>query len=364
VNPNYVASPVVRLYESEGSAELVAARFGLDAAHALDFSLNINPLGPPRAAMLAAQAALAICNQYPDLRLPALRRVLAQRHEVEEDALLFGAGLDDVIKLLVHALTSENDGVLIHVPTFPRYELEGRLRGARVVAIENDPPWTVNRAAIERTLARQRIELAFLCTPNNPTGETLDNAWVASLAHRFRECIFIIDEALIHPLQPGALPALHGLTNAIVLRTFSKYYGLAGVRIGYAIGPAPLLRIVERGRPPFNATHTAEAAALAALEDDDFIERCSATFRAEADNFRNALCGMRHIAVRGQHANMFLLEPLRTPVTALVDGLGTRGLIVVDAACFGGLVRHSALRVSLRDRPANDRLLAALRDLQ
>lgn len=362
MNPHYGSTPVARLYESEASADVVAARFGLDSARTLDFSLNINPLGPPPAAVLAAREALARCNEYPDLRLPALRRVLAQRHDVENDALLFGAGLDDVIKLLVHALTSEDGAALIHLPTFPRYELEVRLHGARVVAVENDPPWTIDQAGIEAALARQPIELAFLCTPNNPTGEVLDTEWIASLARRFPACTFVVDEALIEPSQVGAIPALRSFANAIVLRTFSKYYGLAGVRIGYATGPAALLRMVERGRPPFNVTHAAEAAAMAAIDDHDFVERCGAVFKAEAAHFRAGLPG--DIAVRGANANMLLLEPLRMPAASMVDALGAQGLLVADAACFGGLGEHAAVRVSLKHRAANDRLLAALRALR
>ena len=363
MNPHYRAALPVRLYESESSADTVAARFGLDPASMVDFSLNINPLGPPRAAMLAAQAALQGCHQYPDLRLSKLRRALAHRHDVDEDAILFGAGLDDVIKLLVHALSSEGGAVVVHLPTFPRYELEARLRGARVVAVENDPPWTVNRVGIEGLLQREHVELAFLCTPNNPTGEVLDTDWLASLVARHPDCVFVIDEALIEPRLSGAWAELRGFANAIVLRTFSKYYGLAGVRIGYAIGPAPLLRLVERGRPPFNVSHAADAAALAALDDIEFIDRCTATFESETGRFRAGLAGMRHVAIRGGHANMLLLEPATMPVARVVDALGAQGCMVADAACFGGLGGHAAIRISLQDRAANDRLLDALRKL-
>ena len=194
----------------------------------IDFSLNINPFGPPRAAIEAARAALARCHEYPDLRLTRLRRALARRHAVAEEALLFGAGLDDVIKLLLHALTSEGGQVLIPLPTFPRYELEARLRGARVLLVENDPPWTTDPEALASALARSSVELAFLCSPNNPTGETLAPERVAALAAAFPDTLFVVDEALIHPPDDGVLPFVRDCGNVIVLRTFSKYFGLAG----------------------------------------------------------------------------------------------------------------------------------------
>ena len=360
-NPHYVAEMPVRLYESEASPEVIAARYRLDPARIVDFSLNINPFGPPTSAVAAATQALARCNEYPDLRLSALRRVLASRHDVAEDAILFGAGLDDVIKLLLHALTSEGGGVLVHLPTFPRYELEARLRGARVVLVENDPPWTIGLAGIEAALAREAIELAFLCTPNNPTGEKIAPPRVAALAAAFPQTVFVVDEALIDPQDAGALPYVRDAANVIVLRTFSKYYGLAGMRIGYAVGPAALLAAVERGRPPFNVTNAAQAAALAVLDDTRFVAGCKATFEAEAARFRAGLEGSATLQVRGGHANMLLLEVTGKPIAAIVDGLAAQGILVADAACFGGLGKHAAIRVSLRDRAANERLLAALK---
>lgn len=351
----------VRLYESEASPATIAARFGLDPAGIVDFSLNINPFGPPRSAVKAATAALARSNEYPDLRLASLRRVLASRHDVPENALLFGAGLDDVIKLLLHALTSEGGRVLIHLPTFPRYELEARLRGATVVTVENDPPWTIDLGRIASALAAAPVELAFLCTPNNPTGEVIPRERIAALAAAHPGTVFVVDEALINPQDAGVLPHVQGAPNVIVLRTFSKYLGLAGMRIGYAIGPAALLLQVDRGRPPFNVTSAAEAAALAALEDQRFVAQCRATFETESAFLRAGLAPLTGYRVRGQHANMLLLELVRHPTAEVIDALAAQGIVVADAACFGGLGAHAAIRVSLRERTANVRLLAALK---
>jgi len=359
-NRHFVEAMPVRLYESESSADTVAMRFGLDPAQVLDFSLNINPFGPPGTAIAAARTALEHCNRYPDLRLPRLRAALAHRHAVAEDALFFGAGLDDVIKLLLHALTPEGAGVLIHLPTFPRYELEARLRGARMVLVHGDSPWTVDLDAIASALAGARIELAFLCSPNNPTGEVIAPTRVAALAAAHPETTFIVDEALIDPEHDGVLAHVRAAPNVIVLRTFSKYFGLAGLRVGYAIGPPRLLQIAERGRPPFNVTHAAESAALAVLDDRPFAAHCRSTFRTETANFRSGLELLHDYRVRGGHANMLLIELLRGQTTVLVETLAAHGLLVADAACFGGLGTHAAIRVSLRGRAANMRLLAAL----
>jgi len=359
-NPHFAADMPVRLYESESSVQSVTERFGIEPATVIDFSLNINPFGPPRVAVEAARAALERCHEYPDLKLSRLRRALACRHAVAEDGLLFGAGLDDVIKLLLHALTSEDGQVLIPLPTFPRYELEARLRGARVLLLENDPPWTIDPDAIASALARAQVELACLCSPNNPTGETLAPERIAALAGSFPDTMFVVDEALIHPPDDGVLPFVRDCNNVLVLRTFSKYFGLAGMRVGYAIGAPAVLHIVEHGRPPFNVSHAAEAAAIAALEDASFIAGCRMRFREESANFCAGLERSPNYKVRGRNANMLLLEVLDRPACAVIDGLAAQGLLVADAACFGGLGDYAAIRVSLRDRAANDRLLVAL----
>ena len=350
----------VRLYESELSASIAAARFGLDAGQVVDFSLNVNPFGPPPAAVAAARAALDGCNHYPDTRLPRLRAALARRHGVDEGQLFFGAGLDDVIKLVLHAWTAETECVLVHPPTFPRYELEARLRGNAVVAVQSDPPWRIDVEALDDALATRQIALAFLCTPNNPTGETLGLDAIRALAQRFPDTIFVVDEALGNPLDEGALDLARTARNVVVLRTFSKAFGLAGLRIGYAVGPARLLAIAELGRPPFNVAMPAEAAAAAALSDRAFVEASYATFRAEAAAFAQGLERLPAYALRGRHANMLAIELVGRSASACVDALAAQGLLVADAACFGGLAEHAAIRVSLRERAANARLLAAL----
>jgi histidinol-phosphate aminotransferase len=354
----------VRLYESESAIETIAARHGLEPSAVVDFSLNVNPFGPPLSAVHAARSALDRCNVYPDTRLAALRTALARRHGVDEDSLFFGAGLDDVIKLLVHAWTSEGDGVLVHAPTFPRYELEARLHGCDVVTVQDDPPWAIDAGAIRASLASRRIDVAFLCTPNNPTGAVIANADVLALAREFPQTIFIVDEALGNPLDDGAVPLSRSEANVVVLRTFSKAYGLAGLRIGYAVGCASLLADAELGRPPFNVAVPAEAAAVAALDDRAFVEQSYRTFADEASAFLEGLARLRRFRLRGRHANMLLIEAEPGPASGCVDALAAQGVVVADAACFGTRDGRSAIRVSLRDRAANARLLAALERVQ
>ncbi|MGD9766419.1 MAG: histidinol-phosphate transaminase [Pseudolabrys sp.] len=351
----------VRLYEAETSVATVAARHGLDPAMVLDFSLNINPFGPPEGAIAAAREALSTGHLYPDLRFAALREAVARRHDVDEDALFFGAGLDDVIKLLIHAWTSEGDTVLVHIPTFPRYELEAGLRGCRVVAVESKTPTRTDLHAFPAILARESVALAFICSPNNPTGERFAVETIADLATRHAETLFVVDEALIDPATDGAMALPKRLRNVIVLRTFSKYFGLAGLRIGYAVADPKLVAIAEVGRPPFNLAAPSVSAAVAALADTAFLARCKATFATESAFFADAIKTMPGLSISGSNANMILLDLEKHQPGEAAELLAAQGIIVADATSFHGLERYRSLRVSLRGRNDNERLIAALR---
>ena len=353
----------MRLYEAETSPEVIADRYGLDLSSVIDFSLNVNPLGSPATAIEAAKNALATTNLYPDLIFGMLRRALAARHGVSEDAFFFGAGLDDVIKLILQAWTSEGDKVLIHIPTFPRYELEATLRGCEVVAVENADPVKINVAGIEQALTDQSIALAFICTPNNPTGATVANADIVRMAENNPDTLIVVDEALIYPGEQGAIPLCTSHRNICVMRTFSKYFGLAGLRIGYAVAHPDLVRVAEVGRPPFNMAMAAMHAATAALADEHFLPDCKTLFREETEYFRQRLEAVDNVTIRGGNANMQLLDIGPHKSGDVAADFAAKGIVVADATSFRGLEGHNMLRVSLRRRDDNLKLITALETL-
>ncbi|QIE48156.1 histidinol-phosphate aminotransferase family protein (plasmid) [Pseudohalocynthiibacter aestuariivivens] len=359
-NPRNLSMASVRLYEGETSIEMIAEKYHLDPCSILDFSLNVNPFGPPPQAIAAATGALELTNLYPDIRFLKLRTALAERHSVDESSLFFGAGLDDALKLIIHAWTTENDKVLIHVPTFPRYELEATLRGAETIAVENDAIDSVNLQKMHAALNEHAIALTFLCTPNNPTGARISNADVVDFARRHPDTLFIVDEALIYPLEEGAVPLVHEYPNVVVLRTFSKYYGLAGLRIGYAIADPELVRIAETGRPPFNMTGPSVQAAVTALQETEFLDRCKAVFAKEREWFTVALGALDQISVKTAAANMLLLDLGDRNPGEVAEALAAAGVVVADATSFRGLEQSNLLRVSLRSREENLVLLNAL----
>lgn len=349
-----------RLYETETSVQKLASKHGLQLADMIDFSLNVNPLGVPPSAIAAAAQAMEHVNLYPDLEFQLLRQKLAKKHEISSDQLFFGSGLDDVIKLLIHALVSDHETVLVHLPTFPRYALEARLRGCEVIGVKNPNGFEIDLEGMRKVLEEKTVAMAFICTPNNPTGEQVCNKRIAELASSFPSTIFIVDEALINPKKEGAIGLAGQYENVIVLRTFSKFYGLAGVRAGYAICPISLAQMANIGRPPFNLSSSAIHAAAAALDDADFIDKCSITFAEEVDYLRKQLSTCSKVKICGHHGNMVLLSLNEISASSAAEKLAASGIVVADATSFDGLEDTATIRVSLRRRIDNECLVEAL----
>jgi histidinol-phosphate/aromatic aminotransferase/cobyric acid decarboxylase-like protein len=227
--------------------------------------------------------------------------------------------------------------------------------------VTNEPAEDIDPARLDAALRREKIALAFLCTPNNPTGRVLPPDDIAALSAAFPETLFLVDEALIDPAGEGAMALTKMRRNVIVLRTFSKYFGLAGFRVGYAVGDPDLMRDAEVGRPPFNVAAPSVEAAVAALDDAAFLARCKAIFSEGLAFFTAEVATSAHMSIRGSHANMVLLELSRRGAAEAADALAARGMIVADASSFRGLEQRDMLRISLRDRAANRKLLDALK---
>ena len=220
---------------------------------------------------------------------------------------------------------SEGDQVLVHLPTFPRYELEAQLRGAIVVLVQSDPVWRIDVIAIRARLTSGGIALAFLCTPNNPTATLIPTDDIAAITADFPDVLFVVDEALIDPGHLGMVPLIGTHRNLIVLRTFSKYFGLAGARVGYAIADPALVSMAELVRPPFNVSLASAAAAAAALDDDEFLKMTREKFDAEVRFVQAFLDAHDAVRLRGHHGNMLFVELTELRAEAFLTAMARQG---------------------------------------
>lgn len=273
LNPALENLPV---YQPGRPVEEVARELGLSAGSIIKLASNENPLGPSPLAVAAMRKALRGLNMYPDGSAFYLKRKLAAKLGVTPANLVLGNGSNDIIEFLGHALLGPGVDVIVSQYCFAIYPIVARLLGARVITVPAREHGHDLGAMFEAITVNTK--LAFVANPNNPTGTIAPAAELRRLVARIPDNVVLaLDEAYIEFLDeaPDFLPLVRAgkKPNVILLRTFSKIYGLAGLRLGYAIGHPAFIAALEKIRQPFNINSMAAAAGLAALDDAAHIRR-------------------------------------------------------------------------------------------
>ncbi len=326
--------------------------------HAVKLASNENPLGPSPLGVEAARKALGDANRYPDGGGHYLREKLAARLGVRMNQLILGGGSTELIDLVARTLLNHGDEGATSAGSFPMYYISIRAAGAGLVVV----PQRAHAFDLE-ALARAvtpRTKLVYLANPNNPTGTMFTaDALDAFLARVSDSVVTVLDEAyyeyIDRPDYSRSIECVRQGRNLLVLRTFSKVYGLAGLRIGYAIGPAVLLAEMNKVRSPFNTSGVAQAAALAALDDAEHVRRSITSNRAGLAQLGEGLAalGVQHVPSAGN----FLLIELDTDAKPVADALLHCGVIVRPMGWMGF---PDAIRVTVGTRPEIEKFLDAL----
>jgi histidinol-phosphate aminotransferase len=341
-------------YEPGMTPELAGRRFG--ARSFAKLSSNENPFGPSPRAVEAAIAALAHPETYPDSTSAGLRLALAERLQRPVERVAAGPGSEALIDYFFRAFLEPGETLLLSRPTFPSYEIFARSAGARIVDVPRTAGFDLDVAAVRAALGERPRALA-LCTPNNPTGNRTPRADLAAILEATPiETIVLLDEAYFefHD-EGGALDLLEDWGGVFLLtRTFSKAYGLAGMRAGYGVVSGPeVIDAFDRLRPAFNLTCVSQAAAIAALADQKHMRAGVAAIIAERERMEGALTGAGIFHTASQGNFVFVGSP--GPIAESFDRLLAAGLIVRPIPIGTGY-----FRITLGEVADNDRLLAAL----
>jgi len=265
------------VYEPGRPIEEVAREFGFSSADEIvKLASNENALGPSPRALRAAREAIRRAHLYPDGGSYYLREKLARRFDVPSSGIAVGHGSNELIALLAQAFLDPGDSIVMSERAFIVYRLVADLFGARTIAVPMCG-FTHNLRAMVAAV-EPRTKIVFVANPNNPTGTMVGADEIDRMVREIPPHVLLVfDEAYIELLpperQPDTIRYVREGRPVVVLRTFSKTYGLAGLRIGYAIGPAEVIEALNRVRQPFNVNSVAQAAALAALDDVEHVER-------------------------------------------------------------------------------------------
>jgi len=350
--PVALAQPV---YEPGKPIEDVARELGLDPDNILKLASNESPLGPSPKAMEAIRKALASVQLYPDGGCVALRARLSRRHGLPADHFIVGNGSNEVLELLGHAFLGAGDDAVMGAPAFIVYKLVTHLFGAKPVEV----PLVDHRhdlAALARAVT-PATRLVFLPSPNNPTGTANTEAEILSLVRGLPEhCVFVFDEAYAEFLEspPDLVPLIREGRKVICLRTFSKIFGLAGLRVGYAYGHPEIISVLQRVRQPFNVNALAQAGALAALDDEAFATLSRTTNRTGLAQLAE---GCRKLGIESVPSEgNFLMARVGDGVAAFI-AMQRNGVIIRPLKPYG---MPEWVRITVGTTAQNERLLAEL----
>jgi len=340
--------------------ELLAERGITDGAK---LASNENPFGAPPAAIAAAKQALGRVHRYPDGAARALKEKLAQRLRVSPAQILLGNGSNEVIELVIRAFAGPGDEVLAPARAFIVYRLAATAAGARFVGV---PERDGLRCDLDALAARigPKTKVVCLANPNNPTGAWHEPAAIAAfLAGIPEDVIVLLDEAYweyVVEERPEVAEEVLSHPGLVRTRTFSKAWGLAGLRIGYAFADAAIVSLIERMREPFNTNRVAQAAAAAALEEEDWMRRHVRIVISERKRLEEALAerGLLGAPSWGNFVLMRLASEAQ--MRRFVEGLEVRGVIPRPLGPYG---MNEWLRITVGTPEENARFLAAVDEI-
>jgi len=351
-NKGILSQPV---YEPGKPIDQVARELGLDPAGIIKLASNENPFGPSPKAVEAGERALREANLYPDGGYYALRQKLAQKWALGMDQFIIGDGSNELIELLGHAFLSPGVECVMHQSSFIVYKLVTLMFGAKPVEV----PLVDMRQDLKTLLAAitPRTRLIFIGSPSNPVGSANTAAEVDELVRSLPpHVVLVFDEAYAEYLEnaPDLRPAIAGGRKVICLRTFSKIYGLASLRIGYGYAAPDMIAILQRARQPFNVNAIAAAAAVAALDDHEFVAKCLRENRAGMQQIEGALkkWGIEFVPGTGNFILLKVGDGQR-----IFGELQARGIITRPVKPYG---LPEWLRITIGTRAQNERLLTEL----
>ncbi len=321
---------------------------------------NENPLGPSEEVLRAIAETLPNVNRYPIAPRSLLAKI-ADYVSLAPENVLLGNGSDELVDAVVKTFVNPGESTVVCPPTFEMYEIFTRLIGGRVksVPLRRDFSWDVD--GILKAVSK-RTKIVFICSPNNPTGSIISEEDLLRIAEK--DVVVVVDEAYIEFADKSLVSLLRKQNNLVFLRTFSKAFGLAGLRIGYALADSETIKYIRCARPPFPVNILALKAAEVAVEDRERLKQVKALVSAGKQYLYSELAKIRCVKTYPSEANFILVNIAKTGFTSteIVDALFKEGVLVRDGAPFRGLGK-GYVRVTVGTMEENELFIQALKNV-
>lgn len=319
---------------------------------------NENPHGSSQSVKEAIEKELSQLHIYPDGYAASLRTEVAKHLNVNEDQLVFGNGSDEVVQILCRTYLEKGTNTVMATPTFPQYRHNAVIENAEI----REVPLTEGKHQLEEMLKAidENTRIIWVCSPNNPTGEHVPEEELFAFLEKVPEHVLVVmDEAYKEYVTatdfPDTISALSKYKNLVVLRTFSKAYGIAALRVGYGVANPEVISSIEPSREPFNTSRVAQAAAIAALKDQQFIKMC----REENEKGRAlyyAFCEQYDLPVYPSQGNFVLID-FGIPADDVFEYLMRQGYIVRSGSALGF---PTSARITVGSEEQNKEIISCL----
>jgi len=333
----------------------------------LDFSSSVNPLGPSEKALEAARKAFAEIPTYPDSSSKELREAIANHFSgVTKENVIVGNGSTELMYLFTEAFLKKGDVALIPAPTFGEYESAVRKTGETTRFVNLNADFNIDADGFTREIAGTKI--IFLCNPNNPTSILIPNETLTGIVERAMEqdTLVFLDEDFLEFVENektlSLIAKIKKYPNLFILRSFTKIFGLTGLRVGYGIADEEIINVLSCAKIPWNVNCLAQAAAIAALKDEDHLKVTRKIIKKEKAHLLNELEQFSSFKVYPPQANFLFIDIRNSGFTAnqLANKLLAQGILIRDCTSFHGLDKYY-IRIAVKTRSENVRLIEALR---
>lgn len=345
--------------------DYVSATYGVPIEDVAKLGSAENPFGPSPKALAAVKQAAKLSN-YPDWTARALREKIAAKYGYKPEQVICGAGETEIMSWIIRAFAKPGDKALMFVPAFPIYHMaaenEGRIPAFVSMSEDLDFRWDEYIAAI-----KDDVRIVFLTNPHSPTGRLIANDDIRRVCAAAKDQLVVLDEAYIHFSRTnGGMDLLREYKNLIVLRTFSKVFGLAGLRVGFGLASEEIIRPMMHLKPTWNMGALQVAGASAALDDDEYVEKTVDTIARMRTDVLRRIASLNSYSIVGQPSSNFFLLRIENPAldsTKVFNELLKRGVIVKDGSVSFVNLGKRYLRIDVSLQKQMDRLIWALTDI-
>ncbi|MFA5079340.1 MAG: histidinol-phosphate transaminase [Dehalococcoidia bacterium] len=346
----------MKAYTPVDPVDVLVGRTGVPQGETAKLDGNENPYGcSPR--VQKALARFQDYNRYPDPDQRDVRRALAAYAGVKAESIVAGAGSDDLIDIILRLFIEPGDRVINCPPTFGMYPFCTVIAGGEVVRVPRRPDFSLDLPAVKKAID-SRTRVIFIASPNNPSGNRTEESEIKDLLAR--DLIVVVDEAYVEFSGGSLAPLVSRYANLIVLRTFSKWAGIAGLRAGYGICPANIVPYLMKIKQPYNINMAAYVAILESLADIDYLQKTVKAMVSERDILFNALKQFKWLKPYPSQANFILCAVLDRSARDTYVGLQKKGIFI---RYFETPELKDYIRISIGRPEDTRRVIAALKDM-